>query len=411
MTTAAPELNQLAPNVIARVKDGDLTGNRNMLLGVGLVAFLASAIIGFASGDLHHQFLFSYLVAYMFTLSLCLGALLFVMIQHVTRAGWSVVVRRLAENMASCMWLMAVLFIPIAIGYHDLYHHWAGVAEGVDELLDGKSAYLNSTFFFIRAAIYFLVWIGFARFFCGSSLKQDQNGDPGITLRMSRLAAPGILIMALTLTFAAFDWIMSLDPHWFSTIFGVTYFAGSMMALLATLGLFCMFLGRKGYLKGAVNVEHYHDIGKLLFAFMIFWTYVNFSQYFLIWYANLPEETLWYQHRAHGSWEIVGTILILGHFLLPFAFLMSRHIKRNTKTLAAAAIFLLVMHWMDMQFLIMPMHETDAEPGMHLHWMDAVTMIGLLGLFFGLTLHQTIRSPLLPQRDPRLEESLHFHNI
>ena len=248
-------------------------------------------------------------------------------------------------------------------------------------------------------------------FFRKTSIKQDESGDPALTMKMARVAAPGLLLFSLTITFAAFDWIMSLDPHWFSTIFGVTYFAGSMMALLAVLGLFCMWLARKGYLREAVNVEHYHDIGKLLFAFMIFWTYVNFSQYFLIWYANLPEETLWYQHRAHGSWEIVGTILILGHFLLPFAFLMSRHIKRNTKTLAAAAIFLLVMHWMDMQFLIMPMHETDAEPGIHLHWLDAATMIGLLGLFFGLTLHKTIRSPLLPQRDPRLEESLHFHNI
>lgn len=408
--TSAPEISQLAPSVNTRVRVGDLGGTMKMLFGIGIVALIVSIAFGLGEAN-RGQFLFSYLVAYMFTLSIALGALLFVLIQHVTRAGWSVVVRRLAENMMASMPLMAILFLPIAIGYHDLYHHWAGEAAADDSLVRGKAAYLNPTFFFIRAGIYFAIWITLSRFFYKNSLKQDRTGDPALTLRMSRIAAPSILLMALSLTFAAFDWIMTLDPHWFSTIFGLTYFAGSMVALLAVLGLYCMWLRGRGYLGEAINVEHYHDIGKLLFAFMVFWTYVNFAQYFLIWYANLPEETHWFLLRAHGSWEMVGTVLILGHFFLPFVFMMSRHMKRNTKTLAAAAMFLLVMHWLDMQFLIMPMYEGHAEPGFHLHWLDATTMIAVLGLFFGLTLRNTMRAPLLPERDPRLEESLNFQNI
>ncbi len=191
-----------------------------------------------------------------------------------------------------------------------------------------------------------------------------------------------------------------------STIFGLTYFAGAVVAALASLGLFCMWLRRNGYLQDVVNVEHYHDIGKLLFAFMIFWTYVNFSQYFLIWYANLPEETGWFLHRQ-GGWEIIGQVLVFGHFFIPFAFLMSRHVKRNLKTLAIGAIFMLVMHWFDMLFLIMP---TLHHGAVHLTWLDLTTMIGVVGLFFAFALKNVISSPLIPERDPRLAESFKFVN-
>ncbi|MCB1218981.1 quinol:cytochrome C oxidoreductase, partial [bacterium] len=186
-------------------------------------------------------------------------------------------------------------------------------------------------------------------------------GDPAISLRMARVAAPGLLLFALSLTFAAFDWIMSLDPHWFSTIFGITYFAGGFMAFLAFTIVMAKWLGTKGYLKEAINVEHYHDLGKLMFGFMVFWTYTNFSQYMLIWYANLPEETAWFAHRAVDGWGAIGTILVVGHFFIPFVFLMSRHVKRNGIALSAGAIFLLVIHCIDMQFLILPGADHGAE--------------------------------------------------
>ncbi len=250
---------------------------------------------------------------------------------------------------------------------------------------------------------------------------------------MARVAAPGLLLYALSVTFAAFDWIMSLDPHWFSTIFGLTYFAGGFMSFLAFTILLAKWLGTKGYLKEAINTEHYHDLGKLLFGFMVFWTYTNFSQYMLIWYANLPEETMWFAHRKEHGWGAVGTILIFGHFLIPFAFLVCRHVKRNGVTLSIGALFLLVMHCIDMQFLILPgskdhgaakvatetpatEHATGfgAQFGEYLHtigWADFGCYIGLLAILAGVVLVHVRKHNLVPIRDPRLAESLHFQNF
>jgi hypothetical protein len=425
---SAQSLQQLAPNVTAKVRDGDLAKAQLALLLIG------AALIGAAWATGGKSFFFSYLVGYMGVLGICLGALFFTMIQHITRAGWSVVVRRTAENIAGALPVMALLFVPVLVGSHDLYHHWMDAQidpakPNYDSVLAGKSAWLDTNFFFVRAAIYFAIWIGLASYFRGQSIKQDESGDPAISLRLARVAAPGLLLFALSTTFAAFDWIMSLDPHWFSTIFGITYFAGGVMAFFAFTILLLRWLGTKGYLKDAVTTEHFHDLGKFLFAFMVFWTYTNFSQYMLIWYANLPEETAWYAHRAHHGWSAVGTLLILGHFFVPFAFLMSRHVKRNPIGLAVGAVFMLVIHGMDMQYLILPNlgHGETAAPagevahadfahafGEYLHtigWADFGCYVGLLALLGGFVLLNVRRTNLVPVRDPRLAESLHFHNI
>jgi len=421
-------LQQLAPNVTAKVRDGDLAKAQLALLVIG------AALIGAAWATGGKSFFFSYLVGYMGVLGICLGALFFTMIQHITRAGWSVVVRRTAENIAGALPVMALLFVPVLVGSHDLYHHWMDAQidpakPNYDSVLAGKSAWLDTNFFFVRAAIYFAIWIGLASYFRGQSIKQDESGDPAISLRLARVAAPGLLLFALSTTFAAFDWIMSLDPHWFSTIFGITYFSGGVMAFFAFTILLTRWLGSKGYLAGAMTTEHFHDLGKFLFAFMVFWTYTNFSQYMLIWYANLPEETVWYAHRQHGGWAIVGTLLIVGHFLFPFAFLMSRHVKRHPLGLAFGAIFLLVIHCIDMQYLILPNmdHGDHAAPageaahggfahefGAYLHtisWADFGCYVGLLALLGGFVLMNVRRTNLVPVRDPRLAESLKFQNI
>ena len=439
--TATPEtaksLQELAPDITPKVKDGDLTTAQNGLIAVG--ALLAG--LGYYLSD--HGAL-SYLVGYMGVLGVCLGALFFTMIQHITRAGWSVPVRRVTENMAGTLPFMLLLFLPIVIGFDDIYHHWthAVIEEGqpgYDSIVAGKSGFLNTTFFFVRVAIYFAVWIGLALYFRGQSVKQDETGDPALSLRMSKVAAPGLLLFALTLTFASFDWIMSIDPHWFSTIFGVVFFAGSVMASLAVVILICMWLTKKGYYQGAITKEHYHDIGKLMWAFMLFWTYTSFSQYMLIWYANLPEETVWYAHRMEHGWGAIGPILIVGHFLFPFVFLMSRNMKRHSVALPAGAVFLLVIHCIDMQYLILPSglgghggdhggdggtaaidatgehaHGFGAQLGEYLHtisWADYGCFAGLLCLIAGFTLVNVRRSNLIPLRDPRLSEGLNFHNI
>ncbi len=412
-TATVPPIETTAPGLVTRVPAGALASAQKLRLGIGAVALGASLIGLFLGADARKQFYFSYLVAFMFALSIALGATAFVLIQHLTRAGWSVVVRRIAENVMGTLPWFVPLFVPIAIGYHDLWHHWVDAdldpaSPGYDAILAGKSAWLNVPFFFIRAAIYFAVWSFIATWFRNRSLEQDRTGDPALTLRMARVAAPMMLLFALATTFAAFDWLMSLDPHWFSTIWGVYFFAGGFLSFMAVLGILCMYLQSKGLLRGAVTREHYHDIGKLLFAFVVFWTYIAFSQFMLIWYANLPEETIFYRHRMHGSWLTVSQILAIGHFAIPFGFLMSRHIKRNTTTLAVAAGYMLVMHAIDLHWIVMP---TLHAHGLHLSWLDFTTLLGVFALFLVLVLRNIQSTPLVPERDPRLAESLHFRNI
>ena len=441
-TMTVPPIDKVAPTLVTRVKEGDLKGGQTAMLGIGVILLAVSLGMGLTAHD-PARFYFSYLTGYMGVLGLCLGALFFTMIQHITRAGWSVGVRRIAENMTAAIPVMALLYVPILLGFDHLYGHWSHAVivpgqDGYDAILAGKSGYLNKPFFLVRAGLYFAVWIALSLFFRKTSLKQDETGDGALSLKMSRVAAPGLLLFALSITFAAFDWIMSLDPHWFSTMFGICYFAGGFMSFLAFTALLARWIGSKGYLREVIHVEHYHDIGKLMFAFMVFWTYVNFSQYMLIWYANLPEETVWYAHRKEGGWSAVGQILVFGHFLVPFAFLMSRHIKRNAVTLSIGAAFLLVIHWIDMQYLILPNagHGHGGDHAQHVHdavaissaghppfdhelglWMhnitlaDAACYLGMLCLVAGVTIMNIRKNNLVPLRDPRLSETLHFQNI
>lgn len=428
MTASAPQtaasLQQLAPNITAKVRAGDLVSAQLGMLAVGVVLLGLAAFTG-------KHFLHSYLVGYMGVLGICLGGLAFVLIHHITRAAWSVVVRRVAENLAAVLPVMALLFLPILIGMKTLHHHWMDADLSQDLVLAGKASWLNQTFFIVRAVIYFVIWCGLALYYRALSIRQDETGDPAISLRLSRVAAPGLLLFALSITFAAFDWIMALDPHWFSTIFGITYFSGAYMAFFAFVILFTRWLGSKGYLADAITIEHHHDFGKLMFAFMVFWTYTNFAQYMLIWYANLPEETHWFEVRAQDGWASIGCALILGHFFFPFAFLMSRHVKRNKPALVFGAAFMLLIHCIDMQFLILPgsqhghaEHGAEVTPAheaatsssdfaQYLHqidWADFGCFLGLLAIVTGVTILNIRRSSLLPQRDPRLAESLHFVN-
>jgi len=353
------------------------------------------------------QFYFSWLVAFTFFLSIALGALFFVLTHYVTKASWSVVIRRLAEHVMSALPLFVVLFIPVFLGLERLYHWTDPEALAHDSLLRGKQAYLNPGFFLVRAAIYLASWSGMALWFASRSARQDRTGDLPTTLRMIRLSAPALLVFAVTVTFAAFDWIMSLDPHWYSTIFGVYYFSGCLVGFFAVLALFAAAARRAGLLGGAVTVEHFHDVGKLLFAFTVFWAYIAFSQFFLIWYGNIPEETAFYLHRSHGSWSAVTAMLAWGHFGVPFLFLMSRNIKRRTAFLAAGAVWMLVMHLIDLHWLIMPVHHGE---GLHPTLLDFTTLVGIGGAFLAFVGQRLRRGALVPVRDPRLAESLGFEN-
>jgi uncharacterized membrane protein YjjB (DUF3815 family) len=393
-----------------------LRGAPRKALGIGSVALLAT--FGLATMDLGH-FYFSYLTAFMFWLSIALGALGFVVIHHTVRAGWSVVVRRLAEHLMTGLPVLGLLFLPILAalfvpgghGEHETWlFHWAH-APG-DAIIEAKSGYLNTTAFIIRALLCFGLWFVMVRFYRAKSIGQDTAPRPEMTREVQWWGPLGAMAFALTLTIASIDWMMSLDPHWFSTIFGVYFFAGAFMSVNAVLALLCMWLQRHGMLNKIVTIEHYHDLGKYVWAFTIFWAYIGFSQYMLIWYANIPEETIWYGYRLKGSWFIVSMVLAAGHFVLPFFGMMSRHIKRNPKTLMVAAIWMLIMQWLDMYWLIQPVlshHHGSLDAPFHL--MDVTAFIGIGGVVLSVILKNVMAAPLIPVKDPRIQESLAFENF
>jgi len=373
-------------------------------LGSGLVLIVLASLLGRGEPG---RVVASYLVSFCYFLSLSLGGLFFVLWQFATRSGWSVVVRRVAENIMGVLPSFIVLFVPIALGMHSLYHWSHADAVARDAILTHKAPYLNETFFLIRAGAYLLIWAVLAYFFRSTSVRQDETGAPDHTRTLQKVAPPSIIIFGVTVTFASFDWLMSLDPHWYSTIFGVYYFAGCLVGIMALLAVSLALLQRLGFLVREVTADHYQDIGKLLFAFSVFWSYIAFSQFMLIWYANIPEETVWYAHRWHGSWKAVSLLLIFGHFALPFFFLMSRHIKRRVGLLVTGALWLLAMHYVDLYWLVMPTFYAKGAP---FGPIDVMIWLGLGLVCFGLVIRLALRSALLPVNDPRLPESLSFEN-
>jgi hypothetical protein len=353
------------------------------------------------------QFYYSWLVALVFVLTVALGTLLFVMLQHITRAGWSVAIRRQAEVSAYLVPHFLILFLPILLGIREIYP-WARPDALQDSLVRYKHAYLNVPFFLIRAVIYFGVWTLLARYFLRRSLFQDTSKDFRVTLDLQRRAAPGIILYGLTLTFMAFDWLMSGDPHWYSTIFGVYIFAGNTLAAFAFLTLVAITLRHGGWLRHTVRADHYQDLGRFMFAFAVFWAYIAFSQFFLIWYGNMPEETEWYVHRITGSWKAFSYFLAAGHFAVPFVLLMPRWTKRRPRFVAALAVWILLMHFLDVHWIVMPrLHAEGFAPS----WIDLVTVVGIAGVFLSLYTRRLAAHALVPVGDPRLPEALALEHL
>lgn len=357
--------------------------------------------------------IFSYLYAFIVTLTLGLGSMAFVLIQHVTRAGWSVVVRRIPESVIALMPLFILLFLPIAIFSHDIFP-WTH-ADHIDAVLEKKVGYLNVEFFLMRSFGYLLMWSVIGVWFYRVSLAQDVGGKFQLTKNMQAVSAPAIIIFGLTLTFAAFDWVMSLQPHWYSTIFGVYFFAGSLLFGLSFMTLMCMLLQRAGLLKGVITSEHYHDLGKLLFGFTIFWAYIAFSQFMLYWYGNVPEEIEFYTHRMHNGWDKISWALPVIHFFLPFFGLMSRALKRVRLILTINCLWVIAVHFIDLYWLIIPgYHDPSVEEGptpLQVTLSDTLVLVGMLALVFGCFLFVLCRRKIVALGDPRLKEALAFENF
>ncbi len=320
------------------------------------------------------------------------------------------VVRRLAEGIAACLPVLGLLLVPMLWGMGYLYP-WvgppAGMGEHLAELLRGKRSYLNVPFFVARAIVYFGVWLSISWYYLAVSSRQDATGEVGLTRRLERLAPVAVIAFGVTLTFAAFDWMMSRDPFWYSTIYGVYYFSGCVVGGFALLSVVTVLVQASGRLTRAITADHYQDLGKYTFGFIVFWAYIAFSQYMLIWYGNIPEETQWYQRRSHGPWATVSLLLVVGHFFLPFFALISRWPKRRPWLLGAMCLWILGMHWLDVYWLIMPEWSASrVAPG----WVDVATFVGVGGLCAAGSLLWMSGRPLLAIRDPRLSESLAFEN-
>jgi hypothetical protein len=446
---------------------------------IGIIGLAAAAGLATVLEPGFGRFYHAYLISFGFVLAISVGSLFFVLVTHLVRAGWCTSFRRIPESLAAALPYLGVMALPIIVSVMSKdasLYPWAISLEGVKDehalvepaehtgillaaadehaaageaahdaaahagkdphapreagyhaafgykdkgvLTQAKRPWLNPVFFSVRIVLYFVVLSAVALYFYRNSRRQDETHDPDISRKLSKSAPVAIILFALSVTFAVFDLLMSLDHHWYSTIFGVYFFAGAMIACLSTTIIVLNILQRTGYLTKSVTVEHYHDIGKFMFGFIVFWAYIAYSQYMLQWYANLPEITPWWLRRGASvgqdapevsvSFGVVSLILLFGHFVIPFCFLMSRHVKRNRDLLLLGAAWLLFFCWFDLYWLVAPELNNGTW---YFPWVEIAAAVGVISIFVAIVAGIMARAPLRATHDPRLKEALAFHNI
>jgi hypothetical protein len=371
-----------------------------LIVGGAAAAVSIAGAFAFAGAE---QFFRSYLAAFMLWLGMALGSLAILMLHHLTGGAWGMVIRRHLEAATRTLPFLTAAFLPI-LGALPVLYIWArpDVVAG-DPVLQDKRPYLNVPFFIARAVIYFAIWNALAYVLNRWSSEQDagERRPIGSERKFRQLSAPGLMAYGLTITFASVDWVMSLDPHWFSTIFGVLFMGGQGLSALAFAIAALAVTSNHEPLSQVVEPSHFHDLGKLLFAFIMLWAYFAFSQFLIIWSGNLPEEIPWYIERLHGGWGVVAMVILVGHFVLPFLLLLSRELKRNRRTVAMVAGALIVMRLIDLVWMIAP------RPGHHgfpIHWLDVTLPVALGGIWIALFARELTKRQLLPVNDPYFEE-------
>jgi hypothetical protein len=389
------------------------------LFTVGLILLAFGAVLGLfmrgpqGSEDGALRFVsHSYLANFMFVLTIALGALFFILVQFVSRAGWSTSIRRIAELIMYTIPFLILMFIPILVmvfSGRGFPYEWNSPQDVHSSVIKAKIdiGYLTKEWFTIRSAVYFGLWTAMAFFFYNHSRKQDETGDVEHSLARQKWSGPCIMVFALSVSFAAFDWVMSIDADWYSTIFGVYVFAAGMMAFFATMILIGMSLQKAGKMRSFITVEHFHDMGKFMFGFIMFWSYIAFSQLLLYWYGNIPEETYWFAVRLKDGWQYLAYALIPLHFAVPFLGTISRHVRRHRFGLTFWAVWAIVVHWLDMTFLVMPNAGPANFPALAGHFLGGV---GMFAIFMSLFLRNASNVPLVPMKDPRLPEALTYAN-
>jgi hypothetical protein len=394
-------------------------------LVVGAVFVGAGLLVSMLGGGGFARFSHGYLVNFCYFASISIGSLFFVAILYLTRAGWGVTLRRIAEFLAIMIFPMLILFLPILIpvllGYDGLYiwnsadwyvadneklPEFVHASQSIAEM---KAGFLNRGFFGVRAVLYFAIWGAAAWYFRKNSLAQDVSGDKKMTLKSQAFSAPFMILFAATLVFASFDWMMSLEPMWFSTMFPVYFFAGSTLGALAMITLVALMIQRSGRVTSEITIDNYHDMAKLMFSFVIFWGYIAFSQFMLIWYANIPEETFWYRERFTPAWIGISALLLFGHLFIPFLAIMARTVRRNKNFLMFASIYLLLIHWIDIWWIVMPSYgRVDAIIMFPI--VEILLLIGMSAWYMSLFCFVAGDRPLVPVRDPWLPEALNYEN-
>ena len=370
-----------------------------LLFVIGLLS-VSGAYIAAASEPRH--FWMTYLVAFIFCLTLSLGSLFFVMVHYLSRAAWGVVFRRISESLMILIPLVGLFFIPIIAAMPEIFF-WTHPGEAMRKLL-----YLNTPFFVCRAVFYFAIWTGFSVYYYRASINQDKTGETGLAVKLARIAPVGILLYALTQTFAGIDWVMSLSHAWFSTMFPVEVFSASVISALCLAMVLMTFLRKiSPMFRQWANLEHYHALAKLIYGFNLLWALAVFTQYFVTWYANLPEETVFYIPRTIGAWHSWVPILVFGHFFIPFFLWMSRHVKRNIIASTLVALLMLGVQYLHWYWMIVP---SVFPEGLKVGLLDASVGAGMMAMFLGAFFCLLGRRSIVAYRDPWLAESLSLDN-
>lgn len=370
-----------------------------LLTVLGLVIVLAGYFVSPA------RMAFNNIIGLTFIISIAVGALFFVAIEYLSGAVWSTPFRRVTEIISSFVVLVPLIVIPLFFNLHSVFHWTHPEIVNADKILSEKAPYLNINFFVIRIVAFIAIWMLFQYLISRNSLRQDSTKDQTLTTKNIRLSAVFIPFFALTISFTGIDWLMSLEPHWFSTIFGIYYFSGTVLAALATITYVAVTLNENGYLVKGLTTDHYYSMGALLFAFINFWAYIAFSQFLLVWYANLPEETFWFLQRWEGSWVIWTVGLMVVHFLVPYFGLLSQPSKMNPAKLKFFALWILAAHYYDLYFLVMPNYSRD---GVALSWFELGFPLLLVGLMILLFVNKSKKQNLVPIGDPKLKRGIDF---
>ncbi len=352
------------------------------------------------------QFYRSYLVGYLLWSGVALGCFSLLMLHHMSRGAWGLMMRRVWEAVARTLPVIAILFVPIVFGMGQLYEWARPEAVAHSEALQQKAVWLNRNGFVLRTAVYFAIWCGIALLLSGMSRRQDRaDGAEATALfrRMQTIAGPGIVVYVLTMTLASVDWLMSLDPHWTSSLYGLYFVIGQGLSALAFTVLVAVWLAKHEPMASHLQARHLHDYGKLMLAFVMVWAYFSFSQFLIMWSANMPEETSFYHRRLHGGWQYMSLGIVLFHFALPFLLLLSRNIKRSAKRIAPVALLILLVRWLDWAWQATP---TLYPERLHVSWLDLVAPVAIGGVWLGFFFHQLMRRPLVPVNDPYMAEAL-----